>query len=134
MDALPVHEANDFAHRSTVPGTVHACGHDGHNAMLLVAAQHLAAHDAFDGTVHFIFRPAEEAGGGARAERRAARARVRQGAHGRRCGYFFSVRYDTRSLIGPISGPVTPGRVATCTTFSNRITNGEFASTAFCSA
>ncbi len=48
--------------------------------------------------------------------------------------YFASVRYDTRSLIGPISGPVAPGRVATCTTFSNMMMNGEFASTAFCSA
>lgn len=52
----------------------------------------------------------------------------------RRAPYFASVRYDTRSLIGPISGPVTPGRVATCTTFSNMMTNGEFARTAFCSA
>lgn len=52
----------------------------------------------------------------------------------RRAPYFASVRYDTRSLIGPISGPVAPGRVATCTTFSNMMTNGEFARTAFCSA
>ncbi|WP_321865578.1 M20 aminoacylase family protein [Paraburkholderia tropica] len=67
MDALPVQEANTFAHRSTVAGAMHACGHDGHTAMLLGAAQHLAAHGAFDGTVNVIFQPAEEAGGGARA-------------------------------------------------------------------
>jgi amidohydrolase len=67
MDALPVQEANTFAHRSTVAGAMHACGHDGHTAMLLGAAQHLAAHGTFDGTVNVIFQPAEEAGGGARA-------------------------------------------------------------------
>lgn len=67
MDALPVQEANSFAHRSTVAGAMHACGHDGHTAMLLGAAQHLAAHGTFDGTVNVIFQPAEEAGGGARA-------------------------------------------------------------------
>ncbi|WP_310633707.1 M20 aminoacylase family protein [Paraburkholderia sp.] len=67
MDALPVQEANTFAHRSTVAGAMHACGHDGHTAMLLGAAQHLAARGVFDGTVNVIFQPAEEAGGGARA-------------------------------------------------------------------
>lgn len=67
MDALPMQESNEFAHRSTVPGAMHACGHDGHTAMLLGAAQYLAANDEFDGTVHFIFQPAEEAGAGAQA-------------------------------------------------------------------
>lgn len=67
MDALPMQETNTFAHRSTVAGAMHACGHDGHTAMLLGAAQHLASHGDFDGTVHFIFQPAEEAGAGARA-------------------------------------------------------------------
>jgi amidohydrolase len=67
MDALPMQESNEFAHRSTVPGAMHACGHDGHTAMLLGAAQYLAASDDFDGTVHFIFQPAEEAGAGAQA-------------------------------------------------------------------
>ena len=66
MDALPMQEANTFAHASTYPGKMHACGHDGHTAMLLAAAQHLATHCCFDGTVYLIFQPAEEGGGGAR--------------------------------------------------------------------
>ena len=66
MDALPMQEANTFAHASTYPGKMHACGHDGHTAMLLAAAQHLATHRSFDGTVYLIFQPAEEGGGGAR--------------------------------------------------------------------
>jgi amidohydrolase len=66
MDALPMQELNTFAHASTQPGKMHACGHDGHTAMLLAAAQHLAAHRHFDGTVYLIFQPAEEGGGGAR--------------------------------------------------------------------
>jgi hippurate hydrolase len=67
MDALPLGEANRFAHRSKTPGKMHAGGHDGHTVMLLGAAQHLAAHGRFDGTVNFFFRPAEEHGAGARA-------------------------------------------------------------------
>ena len=66
MDALPMQELNTFAHASTQPGKMHACGHDGHTAMLLAAAQHLAANRHFDGTVYLIFQPAEEGGGGAR--------------------------------------------------------------------
>jgi hippurate hydrolase len=66
MDALPLQEFNTFAHASTVPGKMHACGHDGHTAILLAAAQHLAASRNFDGTVYFVFQPAEEGGGGAR--------------------------------------------------------------------
>lgn len=65
MDALPIHEQNNFAHKSVHPGKMHACGHDGHTAMLLAAAQYLAAHLGFDGVVYFIFQPAEEEGGGA---------------------------------------------------------------------
>jgi len=67
MDALPIAEANPFEHRSRHPGRMHACGHDGHTTMLLGAARHLAATRDFDGTVHFIFQPAEEGLGGARA-------------------------------------------------------------------
>ena len=62
MDALPLHEANAFAHRSTQSGKMHACGHDGHTTMLLAAAWHLAQRPDFAGTVHFIFQPAEEMG------------------------------------------------------------------------
>ena len=67
MDALPVDEANHFEHRSRHAGRMHACGHDGHTAMLLGAARYLAATRQFDGTVNFIFQPAEEGLGGARA-------------------------------------------------------------------
>lgn len=66
MDALPLQEQNTFAHASQHTGKMHACGHDGHTAMLLAAARHLAQHRNFDGTVYLIFQPAEESGGGAR--------------------------------------------------------------------
>ena len=65
MDALPIDEASGVAWASTHPGRMHACGHDGHTAMLLAAARHLAEHGRFDGTLHLIFQPAEEGGGGA---------------------------------------------------------------------
>ncbi|HZH27479.1 MAG TPA: M20 aminoacylase family protein [Azospirillaceae bacterium] len=65
MDALPMTEENDdLPHKSKVPGKMHACGHDGHTVMLLGAARHLAETRNFDGTVYFIFQPAEEGGGG----------------------------------------------------------------------
>ncbi|MFP5412922.1 MAG: M20 aminoacylase family protein [Gammaproteobacteria bacterium] len=67
MDALPIQEANTFDHRSRHDGRMHACGHDGHTAMLLGAAKVLASTRNFDGTVHFIFQPAEEGLGGAKA-------------------------------------------------------------------
>ena len=66
MDALPMQEFNTFAHTSRHSGKMHACGHDGHTAMLLAAAKHLATERHFDGTVYLIFQPAEEGGGGAR--------------------------------------------------------------------
>lgn len=66
IDALPMTEHNQFAHASRYAGRMHACGHDGHTAMLLSAAQHLAATRDFDGKVILVFQPAEEGGGGAR--------------------------------------------------------------------
>lgn len=66
MDALPMQEINTFEHTSRHAGKMHACGHDGHTAMLLGSALYLSKHKNFDGTVYLIFQPAEEGGGGAR--------------------------------------------------------------------
>ncbi|WP_406623355.1 M20 aminoacylase family protein [Acidovorax sp. SDU_ACID1] len=66
IDALPMQEFNTFAHASKHVGKMHACGHDGHTAMLLAAAKYFSRHRDFDGTVYLIFQPAEEGGGGAR--------------------------------------------------------------------
>ena len=67
MDALPIHEETNLPYRSTVPGKMHACGHDGHTTMLVGAARYLAETRDFDGTAVFVFQPAEEGLGGARA-------------------------------------------------------------------
>ena len=67
MDGLPITEVHDHAYKSQNPGKMHACGHDGHTAMLLGAAKHLSETRNFDGTVHLIFQPAEEGGAGARS-------------------------------------------------------------------
>ena len=66
MDALPIQERNRFSHKSIHDGKMHACGHDGHSTMLLGAAVYLKQNNDFSGTVHFIFQPAEEGGGGGR--------------------------------------------------------------------
>jgi hippurate hydrolase len=67
MDALPMHEENDFPHVSRFKGRMHGCGHDGHTAMLLGAARYLAGSRRFDGTVYLIFQPGEEGFGGGKA-------------------------------------------------------------------
>ncbi len=97
MDALPIPEANDFDHRSRNENRMHACGHDGHTTMLLGAARYLAETRNFDGTVHFIFQPAEEAGGG-------GRVMVEQGLFERfPCDMVFGAHNDTNLPVGQMT-------------------------------
>ena len=100
MDCLEMTEANTFPHASTTPGRMHACGHDGHTTMLLGAAQYLAETRNFDGTVHFIFQPAEEGGGG-------GRVMVEEGLFDRfPCDMVFGAHNDTRLPIGTMQAAV----------------------------
>ncbi len=102
LDALHIHEKNSFGHVSQNQGKMHACGHDGHTTMLLGAARYLAETKNFDGTVHFIFQPAEENEGG-------GRAMVEQGLFEK-----FPSRPSTACTIGracrPAPSPSAPAR------------------------
>jgi hippurate hydrolase len=104
MDALPLQELNDTPWRSTIDGVMHACGHDGHTTMLLGAAKYLAETRRFDGTVHFIFQPAEEGGGG-------GRVMVEEGLFERfPCDFVYGAHNDTTLPVGTIAA--APGTVS----------------------
>jgi amidohydrolase len=115
MDALPIQETNSFTHRSQFDGRMHACGHDGHMAMLLAAARHLAASRSFAGTVILIFQPAEE--GGAGADRM-----IREGLFDRfPCDAVFALHNWPGLAVGQFA--VTPGpMMASTNEFDIRVT------------
>ncbi len=101
IDALPITEANTFAHASRHAGRMHACGHDGHTAMLLAAAHRLATTRRFDGVVHFVFQPAEEGGDIA-----GATSMIRDGLF---------ERFPMEAIFGAHNWPGLPaGTFATC--------------------
>ncbi len=115
MDALPITEKNDFAHKSRHDGCMHACGHDGHTTMLLGAARHLAETRDFDGTVTFIFQPAEEHEGG-------GRLMVEQGLFER---FPVEAVYGMHNMPGQPAGTfaMRPGAImAACDTFEVTVT------------
>jgi hippurate hydrolase len=97
MDCLPMTETTGLPHASTTEGRMHACGHDGHTATLLGAAQYLAESRNFDGTVHFLFQPAEEGGGG-------GRVMVEEGLFDRfPCDSVFALHNDPALKVGQAS-------------------------------
>jgi amidohydrolase len=97
MDALPIMEATGLSYASQNPGVMHACGHDGHTTMLMGAAKYLAETRNFDGTVHFIFQPAEENAGG-------GRLMVEDGLFERfPCDMVFAAHNDTALPVGTVS-------------------------------
>lgn len=115
IDALPMQEANEFEWRSTTPGRMHACGHDGHTAMLLGAVRYLAETRNFDGTVNFIFQPAEEGPGG-------AKVMIDEGLFEKfPCERVYGAHNDPLMPVGQMSMIVGPA-MAAADTFSIRIT------------
>jgi len=102
MDCLPMTEQTGLPHASTAPGRMHGCGHDGHTATLLGAAKYLAETRNFDGTVHFIFQPAEEGGGG-------GRVMIEEGLFDRfPCDQVFGIHNDPTLPLGECSAVIGP--------------------------